>query len=64
MTKARAMRANAFPGFVTDDVMYYHSSNRREKRKLLPGSEATYLLYNKKFSVHRSTRRLAAASSR
>src|SRR6266540_24286 len=30
MARARAMRANAFPGFVTDDVMCYHSPNRRE----------------------------------
>src|SRR6185295_15699162 len=42
IARARAMRANAFPGFVTDDVMCYHSPNRRETRKPLPGTEAAY----------------------
>src|SRR5437762_13284249 len=40
MARARAMRANPFPRFVTDDVMCYHSPKRRETRKPLPGTEA------------------------
>jgi hypothetical protein len=27
MARARAMRANPFPGFVSDDPMCYHSPN-------------------------------------
>ena len=42
------MRANAFPGFVTDDVMCYQSPTG--VKKPLPVTEAV-LLYNKKFSV-------------
>jgi hypothetical protein len=40
MARARAMRANAFPGFVTDDVMCDHSQPGVKTRKPLPGPEA------------------------
>lgn len=51
------MRANAFLRFVTDDVMYYHSPNRSENAEAAAWQRARVLLYNKKFSVCRSTRR-------
>src|SRR6185295_18394912 len=54
MARARAMRANAFPGFVTDDVMCYRSPNRRENADAAAWYRSRALLYNKKFSVYRS----------
>ena len=51
MARAREMRANAFPGFVSDDAMCSHSPNRRETRKPRAWYRGRVLLYITKFSV-------------